>query len=69
MARAVAVPGQELQTLGMGRVLHTAFGTAREIWQGGDGASDWDLSRFASEGSGDEFTVIAFAVNSCILPA
>ena len=57
MARAFVFPGQGSQTVGMGRELHDAFATAREVYQEVDDALGQSLTRLIFEGPEDELTL------------
>ncbi|MDE2165796.1 MAG: ACP S-malonyltransferase [Alphaproteobacteria bacterium] len=50
MSRAFVFPGQGSQAVGMGRELHTAFATAREVFGEIDEALKQNLSRLMFEG-------------------
>jgi [acyl-carrier-protein] S-malonyltransferase len=57
MSIAFVFPGQGSQTPGMGKSLHDAFGSAREIFQEVDDALGERLSRLIFEGPADELTL------------
>lgn len=57
MARALVFPGQGSQAVGMGKDLHDAFTSAREVFQEVDDALDQNLSKLMFEGPDDELTL------------
>ncbi|MFZ2031272.1 MAG: ACP S-malonyltransferase [Vitreimonas sp.] len=59
MTIAFIFPGQGAQTPGMGKSLHDAFGSAREVFQEIDEALGEKLSRLIFEGPADELTLTA----------
>lgn len=61
MTLAFIFPGQGAQAPGMGKSLHDAFGSAREVFQEVDEALGEKLSRLIFEGPEDELTLTANA--------
>lgn len=61
MSIAFIFPGQGSQAPGMGKGLHDAFGSAREVFQEVDEALGERLSRLIFEGPADELTLTANA--------
>ena len=61
MTIAFIFPGQGSQAPGMGKTLHDAFGSAREVFQEIDEALGEKLSRLIFEGPADELTLTANA--------
>ncbi len=59
MTIAFIFPGQGAQAPGMGKSLHDAFGSAREVFQEVDEALGEKLSRLIFEGPADELTLTA----------
>lgn len=57
MARALVFPGQGSQAVGMGKDLHDAFASAREVFQEVDDALEQNLSKLMFEGPDDELTL------------
>src|SRR6201999_2197157 len=61
MTIAFIFPGQGAQAPGMGKSLHDAFGSSREVFQEVDDALGEKLSRLIFEGPADELTLTANA--------
>lgn len=57
MARALVFPGQGSQAVGMGKDLHDAFASAREVFQEVDDALEQNLSKLMFEGPEDDLTL------------
>jgi len=57
MARAFVFPGQGSQAVGMGKALHDAFASAREVFEEVDDALGERLSRVIFEGPEDALTL------------
>ena len=60
MRYALIFPGQGSQEVGMGRDLHEAFGTARDVFSRADEALGFSLSRIIFEGPDEELKRTAF---------
>ncbi|MBX3429264.1 MAG: ACP S-malonyltransferase [Hyphomonadaceae bacterium] len=61
MSTAFIFPGQGSQAPGMGKALHDAFGSSREVFQEVDEALGEKLSRLIFEGPTDDLTLTANA--------
>ncbi|MEZ5972451.1 MAG: ACP S-malonyltransferase [Hyphomonadaceae bacterium] len=61
MSTAFIFPGQGSQSPGMGKALHDAFGSSREVFQEVDEALGEKLSRLIFEGPTDDLTLTANA--------
>jgi len=60
MRYALIFPGQGSQEVGMGRDLHEAFGTAKDVFSRADEALGFSLSRIIFEGPDEELKRTAF---------
>lgn len=60
MRFALIFPGQGSQEVGMGRDLHEAFGTAKDVFSRADEALGFSLSRIIFEGPDEELKRTAF---------
>lgn len=57
MGRALVFPGQGSQAVGMGKDLHDAFPSAREVFQEINDALDQNLSKLMFEGPNEDLTL------------